>query len=329
MSDTLELSIYTFSLKEKRKRKGEYFNLGEFYRRNFIFSTDENPHKINQDELYKRFMTEVLKEFKNEFKLNKEKTKGISTGIYHSYGYSNIIDGFINGGDIGSNHKIFKIKNNKKSTGSLNNDEIVALPHYFKIWSPSNSEVGILMIQNYSNSGINTLLLNFFRSFFSKYNASFNETRHIPNELKESFINRSIVKKVVFTKTKLSKNTRKAFNYAFTDEEGIKIKIEISGFNKNTPVKNFIENFQNSKKMIGVDLSNLDIIKDDDVQTTLFYEDNLGKKAHAKIESKFQISPTIMLPYDLYINNSIDYDLIKSYTNGILNKIKIEIGHKS
>lgn len=329
MTNNIELSIYTFVLKEKGKKKGEYFNLGEFFRRNFISSDDKKPHTIEQEELYKRFMKEVIQEFNNEFILNEEKTKGIATGIYHSYGNSNNIDGFINGGDRGLNHKIYKIKDNQKSTGSLKDDEIVALPHYFKLWTPPNSQVGILMIQNYSNAGINTLLLNFLRLFFEKYGASFNETRHVPKELKESFIKRSIVKKVVFTKTKLSEETRKAFNYAFTDEEGIKIKIEISGFKNNTPIDKFIEKFEKKKKMIGVDLSDLDISSDDDVKTVLFYQDNNGKKAHAKINSKFEITPTIVLPKELFIEDEIDYDLIKNYTDGILIKIKEEIGYKS
>lgn len=329
MANNLELSIYTFVLKEKGKKKSEYYNLGEFFRRNFIHADDESSHKIELEELYKRFMKDVIQEFNNEFILNEDKTKGIATGIYHSYGNSNNIDGFINGGDRGLNHKIFKINDNQKATGSLNDDEIVALPHYFKIWTPPNSQVGILMIQNYSNAGINTLLLTFFRNFFNKYNASFNETKHVPKDLKDSFIKRSIVKKVVFTKTKLSEETRKSFNYAFSDEEGIKIKIEISGFKKDTPVSKFIEKFEKEKKMIGVDLSALDISKDDDVNTVLFYQDNNGKKAHAKINSKFDITPTIVLPEELIVKDEIDYNLIKTFTDGMLNKMKIEIGYKS
>lgn len=328
-ADSIELSIYTFALKEKNVKKGEYFNLNEFYRKNFIFSTDKNPLFVEQDELYNRFKIEIIKDFKNKFRLNKEGTKGISSDDIKSYSNSNVIDGIIIGGNRGLNHKIYKINDNSNSTGELSNDEIMALPHYFKIWTPPNSQVGILMIQNYSNSGITTLLIDFLKDFYTRYNTSFSETRFVPNEIKESFINRSVVKKVSFIKSKLGKEARQAFNYAFTDEEGIKIKIEISGFSKETPVKNFIDDFYKNEKLIGIDLEDLEITNDEDVKTTLYYEDDKGKKAHAKIESKFKITPTISLPEELLINGNIDYEKVKEFSDSILEKVKVEIGYKT
>ncbi|WP_297334738.1 hypothetical protein, partial [Flavobacterium sp.] len=229
---TIEISVYTFVLKEKFK-KSKYFNLGEFYRKQFIRSTDKDPHKVKSKTLYKRFMKEIVEEFKDEFKLSKDGTKGFSTGILKSYSDNNIIDGFINGGDRGRNHKIYKIKNNKTATGALKNDELVALPHYFKIWTPPNSEIGVLMIQNYSNVGINSLVISFLKDFYLKYNTTFLESRHVPENVKQNFINNSVIKKVSFSKNKLSPKARSAFNYAFSNETGLRIKIEVSGFDSN------------------------------------------------------------------------------------------------
>lgn len=326
--NNLELSIYTFVLKEKNKRN-TYFNLGEFYRNHFIIASDKNPHKVESKTLYKRFMKEIVEEFKDEFKLNEDGTKGFSTGTLKSYGNNNIIDGFINGGDRGRNHQIFKIKNNKTSTGALGRDDVVSLPHYFKIWTPPNSEVGVLMIQNYSNTGINKLLIDFLKDFYSKYNTTFAELRHIPEDVKSSFIKSSVVKKVVFAKNKLSPKARNAFNYAFSDETGLKIKIEISGFNNDNQIGTFMDKFSRSKKMIGIDLSDLEIDEDKDVRTTLYYENDKGKKAHAKIENKFQINPAIILPDYLNKNHKIEYDEIKEYTDGILEVVKKEIDYKT
>ena len=210
----------------------------------------------------------------------------------------------------------------------LSNDEIMALPHYFKIWTPPNSAVGILMIQNYSNSGITTLLIDFLKKFYSKYYASFSESRYVPEDIKESFINRSVVKKISFIKSKLGKKARESFNHAFTDEDGIRVKIEISGFSDNMSVKNFADKLNKTEKLIGIDLADLEILSDKDVKTILYYEDDQGKKAHAKIESKFQITPTISLPNELLINGNIDYQKIKEFSDKILGIVKNEIGYK-
>lgn len=324
---SLELSIYQFVLKEKDVRKGEYYDLGAFYRLHFRKSSDKGKD-VDQKELYTRFMQAIVEDFNSEFKLNNEGSKGFSTDILKSYSNDNLIDGTINGGDRGQNHKIFKIKNSLSSISQLNEDELVALPHYFKIWTPPKSQVGVIMIQNYSNAGINTLILNFLKDFFSKYNTTFHEYRHVPEKIRENFIKKSIVKKVVFAKTKLSEDTRKAFNYAFSDSKGLKIKLEITGFNEDKNVLDFLSNFKKSSKLIGVDLSSLDIQGDQDVKTTLYYQDDKGRKAHAKIESNLQINPTILLPDELMTGNEIDYDLIKGYTDELLKVVQKEINYK-
>ena len=326
-NNSLELSIYTFVLKEKGVRKGEYYDLGSFYRLHFKKNTDKDKD-VGLEKLYTRFLQAIVQEFNNEFKLNEEETKGFSTDILKSYSDDNLIDGTINGGDTGQGHKIYKIKNASKSKGKLADDELLALPHYFKIWTPPKSQVGVIMIQNYSNAGINTLLLDFLKYFFSKYNTTFHEFRHVPEKIRETFIENSVVKKVVFAKAKLDANTRKAFNYAFSDSKGLKIKIEISGFNEDKNVKDFIGGMLKNNKIIGVDLSSLDINSDNDVKTTLYYQDENGRKAHAKIESNLQINPTIILPEDLMKNNEIDYKSIKDYTDNLLKVVKKEIGYQ-
>ncbi|WP_297334684.1 hypothetical protein, partial [Flavobacterium sp.] len=95
----------------------------------------------------------------------------------------------------------------------------------------------------------------------------------------------------------------------------------------NYSISKFLDNFSKSKKMIGVDLSDLEIENDDDVTTTLYYKDDKGKQAHAKVEQKFQITPAIVLPNELIINENIDYDSIRVFTDGILDIVKKEINY--
>ena len=188
----LELSIYTFTLKEKNSRE-DYFDFNEFYRKNFT-EDGENPHNVKPDLLYKRFVGMILDEFENKFWLNKDKNKGISTKDIDYRPGKSIIEGIINGGNTGYGHQIYNILNNEKSVGEISEDQLASLPYYFKMWTPPDSQVGILMIQSYSIGSINSILLEFIKPIFAKYGATFRRIVHIPKELRESYIKRSSVK---------------------------------------------------------------------------------------------------------------------------------------
>ena len=66
----------------------------------------------------------------------------------------------------------------------------------------------------------------------------------------------------------------------------------------------------------------------EDYTTKLYYEDEDGRKAHAKIQDKFQIRPTIVLPVEISNENKTpNLDLIVKYTDSLLDKVKEEINY--
>jgi hypothetical protein len=320
----LELSIYTFTLKEKNSRE-DYFDFNEFYRKNFT-EDGENVHKVKPDLLYKRFVGMILDEFENKFWLNKDKNKGISTkDITYRPGKS-IIEGIINGGNTGYGHQIYNILNNEKSVGEISEDQLASLPYYFKMWTPPDSQVGVLMIQSYSIGSINSILLEFIKPIFAKYGATFRRIVHIPKELRESYIKRSSIKKVTFTSTIENPNTRKKFNRAFEDSDGLKITISVEGLKKRS-IKGFLNKF-NKSNPIGIDLKELGMEQPEDYVTKLYYEDEEGRRAHAKIEDKFEIRPTIVLPIEVVNENKTpNLERFVSYTDKLLEKVKKEIDY--
>ena len=324
MSANLELSIYTFTLKERNSRE-EFYDFNEFYRKNFTLD-GENPHKVKPKLLYERFVGMILDEFENKFWLNHEKNKGISTRDIDYRPAKSVIEGIINGGNTGYGHQIYNILDNEETVGEISEDQLASLPYYFKMWTPPNSQVGILMVQSYSIGSINSLLLEFIKTIFVKYGATFSRVIHIPNELRESYIKRSSVKKVTFTSTIDNPDSRKKFNRAFEDSDGLKVTITVQGIKKRS-IKGFLSKF-NKRNPIGIDLKELGMDEPENYTTKLYYEDEEGRKAHAKIEDKFQIRPTIVLPLEVSNDNKTpNLESIVTFTDSLLEKVKEEINY--
>lgn len=320
----LELSVYTFTLNEKFQRE-DFLDFNEFYRKNFS-KKEENKHAVKPEELYKRFVGMILDEFNNQFWLNKDENKGISTTkLEYRHGKS-IIEGIINGGSTGYGHQIYDILNNIKKVGEISEKQLASLPYFFKMWTPPDSQVGVLMIQSYSIGSINSVLIQFLTSIFAKHGATLKRIIHIPNELKESYLKKSSVKKVTFTSTIENKDSRKKFNRAFEDSNGLKVTISVEGLKKRN-IADFFKIF-NNEKPIGINLSELGMEDEKDYLTKFYYEDENGRKAHAKIKDKFEIRPTIVLPIEVSNEDKTpNFERIVDFTDKLLEKVKTEINY--
>lgn len=324
----LQLSIYTFVLKEKGKNSdSEFIDFGAFFRANFIKKTDPVEIRRKPETLYKYFMGDFISSFHNEFKLNENKTRAI--GADEKYiklsPSKNLIEGVINGGATGIDQSIYDRKDMKKNESVLGKGKVATLPYYYKIWTPYNSNVGVVMIQSYTDFSVSGLIINHIKEVFKKYNAAFKYERHITKELKEKFLKKSKIYKVGFIKNKLSKGAREKFNPIFSDHEGLKIKITVEGFNESP--EGFLNRFKSNNHIIGSNLRDLEIENDEDVDATVYYKDHDNRRAHAKITSGFDIKPTYFLD-DRLKEEGTDYpsfEKISEFTNGVLEVVKKEI----
>ena len=324
----LQLSIYQFVLKEKGKSKGsEYPQLGDFYRSNFVREEDL-AENVTRKKIYQNFIEDFINIFGNEFILNKNETKGIGLHKVHPYPSSYIIDGIIKGGPTGIEQEIFDKENMQTPEGILEEDKLTTLPYYFKLWSPYDNKTGVLMIQSYTDYGVNTLIIDHVKAVFKKYSTSLVYERFIPNDIKEKYINGSSVYKIAFLKNSLPRSSRERFNPIFTDYEGLKIKVEITGFNDD-PEK-FINGLFKPEHIIGANLKDIGIEEEENYETVVYYKDEFGHKAHASAEKHIEISPTIYLPDSLktYGKDYADYEKVRKYCDGILDKVKKEISYK-
>lgn len=324
MAHNLKLEIFRISLKKKGGSRKNLINYQEFFE-NAFSKTDKNDS-------YKEFINKFILLFGNEFKLNADNTKAISATKDKQFNFrsnTNVIDGEIIGGTTGIDQTLYKRKNSKKGEGNITTDTVSALPFFIKLWTPMDHNTGVLMIQSYSNHTVTEMVKSYLSKFFQDYNYSIIITPYIPNAIKEKYRNNSSVYKVALIRESLTKNKRKLLNPLFTEFEGLKVRIEISGFTEKST--EFWKKFTGNNKLISSNLEDFDIKEDDDFKTIAYYKDDHGHKSKTSMEKQVEIKPTIFLDDSMKRQNSehFDFDKIRNHTDGLLNDIRKEIGYDS
>lgn len=322
MAYNLKLSIFRVSLKTKGGSKKELKKFSEFYEE--IYKTG------NKENNYRAFIKEYVSSFDNKFKLNKDKTKGISVNNIAKLklrSQSNLIDGEILGGLTGIPQTLFKQSNSIDTSGFVESDDVKVLPYFFKLWTPLDHNTGVLMVQSYSNLSIDTLIKLHLSQIFAKHKYGLIISNHIPKDVKEHYKDQSSVYKVAFVKESLTRGKRKMLNPIFTEFEGLKIRIEVSGFQKK--VNEFWDEFLKEKQIISSNLEDFDIKENDTFKTIAYYKDEDGRRSNTTIQKEFDINPTIFLNSELKQKGSEIFDIekIRKHTDSILLNIQKEMGY--
>ena len=92
-------------------------------------------------------------------------TRGRNKTIHpHSVNY--VIEGIIEGGRYGQTRNQASLKD-KKGKKKLNVDDIILDTFYFHIYTPMDSNEGVVMIQSYTEDSIRDVFISFLRTFFS------------------------------------------------------------------------------------------------------------------------------------------------------------------
>lgn len=318
MGYTLKLSIYTVRIREKRTN--DFINFRDFFRSNF---SDENNAPTPREVLFSNFVRAFTQSFEQKFQLNSDSTKGIAVKSVSSIAEANTIDGMIVGGLTGVEQDVYDWANSTEAEDTLSETKVTALPYYFKLWTPFDSKLGILMVQSYTEAGVTSLLANKIKSFFGLFNYMFDYDKFVPIEYKERFRNRSHVQELTLFKNQLSEDARRSLSEMFIDCERLKVKVTISGFQVN--INNFMANVQ-AGDVIDANLSDLGMEnRNYDIIAT--YKDESGMQSQAKLSRDFDILPTIILDSALKEEGKEypNYERIRKHTNVILNRIKVEI----
>jgi hypothetical protein len=320
MAVNLKLEIFRISLKKKGGSNDALFNF------NILFGNLDKDKKT----AYTNFVKGFIKYFDNEFKMNADGNKGITSSTDNQYKpdfANNVINGEVFGGPTDMQQTIYKKNNSKRKTGALDKDDIATVPFFFKLWTPYDHNTGVLMVQSYSNHTITELMKAHLTKYINAFGYSIIITPYMPDKVAKEYEKRSHVYQVSYVKERLTKNKRRLLNPIFTDFDNLKVEVVVSGFRKS--VIDFWNNFKKTDKTIGSNLEDLDIKEEEDYEVIAYYVDENGHKTHTSIAKKLNIKPTHFLPNKLKKTDSNHCDFLKTlnHTNSILEDIKKAINY--
>lgn len=323
MATKLRLEIHRITLQKRIKgKRGEAWE-------NCNFSELLNQFNKDKTKAFPVLWTKFVESFQNEYQLNKECDRAITATEegQHTFDSSkNVIDGEVNGGPTNREQRIFKRKNSKKSTGKVDDDDVVTSNFFIKLWLPVDYTSGALMIQSYTNSNISELVRLYFTKFVQSNGFKLIPTSYYPKSFMDERNKHSNVISVSYVQDKLSKNSRKLINPLFADFEDLKVKIVVTGFRKS--VNEFWDGFTKSGKTLNTDIDALDLKADGDNKVVAIYEDEEGHKTKMNIDQeRLRNFAYYVLPEEVMIagKNTYDFAKISKHTNSILETMQKEI----
>lgn len=288
--------------------------------------------KDDKQKAFATLWTKFVEQFDDKFVVNTDGDKAVTATNSCKHTVSplkNIINGEFYGGTTNREQSIYKRKNARKSTNTVAADDVVSSNFYVKMWLPYDYTTGALMIQSYSTSNISDLVKVNFAKFVQKYQFRIGVTSYYPKTFMEERNKLSNVVSVTYVKDKLTKGSLRLVNPIFADLEGLKIKVEITGFRK--PVNDFWKVFNKNGKSLRADINPLAIKKDDeDVMVMAKYVDEEGRSTTMNLDqNRIRNFAYYLLPEEVMQmgKNTYDFKKITKHTDSILETIKKETGY--
>jgi len=325
MGHTLNLSIYTISVKKTGSKKDEFTNFGDFLKD--VVSVDAdlqgNERKLQR---FSNFSTEIENWFNNGFIIDNKNTKAIANHRIEFDINEDLIEGMLLGGPTGIEQEVYDVTNSSRLEETIEPNQVTSLRYYFCIWIPQNAPVGLLFIQAYTVASINSLFKDVLRGFFQSKNYSFRRiNKHVPDNLREEFLNSARVQKIVVEKNKLNQSARELISPYLIDKEEIGLRLEVRNI-KGFKFSDLLTGHRR-RKIWNFDIEELGI-KDDEYEVKVFYEDEKGYKSHASSSNLEDILPNIILPDNLKeIGQEYPkFEFISNYVKTLLPDLKREQG---
>lgn len=280
------------------------------------------------DEKFQSFINEFVGNFNLQYTVKRD--KGISMNPNQTIGIKSktfVIWGEFSGGHTGREQQVFNQKDSTSSEYTISKEKMVVSPFFFLLWIPKDSNMGILMIQRYSNMSCSTEFRNALAKFFIDKGFKPIWAAFIPKEVcKEYLENCYLTAFDVVHAAPKQENFKDTVFESFASEKGVSFKTKLSGiclsFAKLLKTGKFVEDF---KGFIGKIDQNYN--EGDDV--TICYKNSDGITASAKLINYKDIMPKISLESDCFDvdTNTPNWDKISDTAIKFLESIKKEIGY--
>lgn len=205
MAHNPKLEVYQVWLKPQKEEDKTYRDF--FVETNSAGNTQEDENSVIFLDYFSDFIRRVDTD---DFIANSKKKKAFTAYDTRPVGEyeptikiksnSTIIEGTIEGGRYGQKRNKSSV-GNKSEKEDINEVDIILDKFYFCLYTPLNSDLGILFIQSYSADTISDIFTDFIRSFFFKegiYKKAKVE-KFVPNRIVDEFRNISEIKKFAFS----------------------------------------------------------------------------------------------------------------------------------
>lgn len=294
MARNPKLDVFRITLKPFEGRKASF---RDFFNEKYKSNKTEG---INDEKLYHLFIQDFLNSIDNDkFVKNQAKqkvmaaydTKDETKKTINIHSVKNVVEGTFEGGKYGDPKNVAAIDNKRKKE-SIPRDNAILANFYFFLFTPLNSDTGVLMLQSYTEETIRDVFLPFFLPFFSCSNAYFNIAVEpfVPKVYKDKFAKEAELRAFSFTGNQLI--GKKIGDKVTTEQDEYIVTIKIVPKDKSKKGIKCIDNTYNKiieSQFNGEELSNFK-------HKVLLRNSITGKHAHYDIsEDISQIRPTIIL----------------------------------
>jgi len=325
---TLKLNSYSIILRkynEKGKNKASV-KFSDFFD---SFRIDKDK-KVSQNTLFNRFYKFYIESFNSEFVKDKDEAKAYSPGDNLERNPANfLIDGIFEGGITGIEQNLQDQKR-KRLKSKISKDDVASLPFYFLFWFPSDVNYGIIMIQSYGSSTINSLVKDHLKKVFKTKRFTFDEQMCISNKDREDFLEHSIVQELSYLSTYESKDTGGEFSAHVGNAKTIQVEVRIKNINQNT--NKYFKGLKNLKNGINdfVKLKVKGANKTYESEPKAYYKGD-KTRSHAVVSDYKNFIPSLVLDDSIKESGKQTPDLvsIRTYCKNYLKTLQSENNYNS
>ncbi len=330
MAHEVKLDVFTIRIKEKNKRvsnESAYVGFDDFFK---IPDADDDDNVLAFTEFFKRY----IQSFDEMFYVDVNRNKAIaldSERVVFGSG-SRTISGAVDGGVTGIGTIIKERDKIKDEDGfQVPLDSVQSIPYYFLFWIPSDSNVGLLIMQSLASSSVSDVFISHLRKFVAdNTDYSLIAGKHVPKEAEKKLKDEGIIRKVTLRRSSIDNDRAKSFLQLDYMDEPITIEVHIKGLNKIPGYRQKLKDYMSGVTPRLVELDFLSDIGMDDSTETLVEFEHAGKKATGKASNNFQLAPSYYLDERDVYRNDLDHpnhEKLDEYCRSFLDKMKIEIGY--
>ncbi len=303
--------------------------------RNFVLDTisQENSEEVENSELFLDFFHHFIEKIdSDEFIANSNKKKAFTAYDTAPTEESeptitirtdkNLIEGTIEGGRYGIRRNKSSMENKSEKEGITNSD-IILDKFYFCLYTPFDSDLGILFLQSYSTDSISDIFTEFISKLF-KSHGTYTKAKidkFVPRRIINDFKNNSNVKKFSFT----SRFVFDHHNEESIGQEEEEFSIKIEAISKNGLSKESLPSWLTS---IGSKMFNSQPLSGFSKGKVYLKNTQTNKETPFDIDSDLEIKPVIYLEgrIDISIDGLPNFSQLSQYCINLLdNEIIPEI----